>query len=57
MDKLKILTYNVKGLRCKHKRGKILTWLKDIEFDILAIQESHYMNNALKNRTKTGREI
>ena len=52
MDKLKILSYNVKGFRCKHKRGKVLTWLNNIEFDILNIRESHYMNNDLEEWTK-----
>ena len=42
MDKLKILSYNCKGLKMGNKRRKVLQWANSIKFDILALQESHF---------------
>ena len=47
MDKLKLISFNVKGFTCKHKRAKVLSWLNNIEYDILTIQESPFMDNDL----------
>jgi exonuclease III len=41
-DKLKIITYNVKGLKGPEKRSKVMKWLKQKQGDIILIQESHF---------------
>jgi exonuclease III len=48
-DKLKILTYNVKGLKGPEKRSRVLEWLKQKKGDIILIQESHFEES---DRTK-----
>jgi len=48
MDKLKIISYNARGLKGNNKRAKVINWAKRKKFDIMAIQESHFLED---NRT------
>ena len=41
--KLKIISYNAQGLKSMNKRKKVLNWANKKQFDIMAIQESHYL--------------
>jgi len=43
MDKMKIISYNARGLRGHNKRAKVINWAKRKNFDIMAIQESHFL--------------
>jgi len=49
MNKLKIISYNAKGLRGNNKRAKVINWANRKNFDIMAIQESHFLE---EDRTK-----
>jgi len=42
-DKVKIISFNCRGLRKPKKRAKIMCWAKNKKFDIMALQESHYL--------------
>ena len=42
---LTIATYNVNGLRNAYKRNAILRSLKDLKFDVIALQETHLLEN------------
>jgi exonuclease III len=39
---IKVMSYNVKGLKGQEKRQKVMTWLCEKKPDIIMIQESHY---------------
>jgi exonuclease III len=41
-NKIKVITFNVKGLKGPEKRSKVLEWLSQKESDIILIQESHF---------------
>jgi exonuclease III len=41
-NKLKIISFNVKGLKGPKKRTKVLNWLSKKNIDIVLLQESHY---------------
>ena len=41
MDKLHIITFNVKGLKDDLKRMKFFTWCRTKKLDIICIQEAH----------------
>ena len=41
MDKLKLLTFNAKGLKDDDKRRNVFHWLKCKKADIVCIQEAH----------------
>ena len=43
MGKLKIISFNTQGLKSPNKRKKVLNWATRKHFDIMAIQESHYI--------------
>ena len=43
MDKLDILSVNVRGLNTTEKRNKIYDWLCDIKTDIVFLQETHFI--------------
>ena len=43
MDKLKFISYNVQGFKGNWKRKQVLHWLNREQFDILSIQESHFL--------------
>ena len=43
MDRLKILSFNAKGLKTEPKRSKVIHWLKEKKCDIIALQESHFI--------------
>ena len=45
MDILKIGTFNVRGLRDHSKRKEIFQYLKDCNFDIVLLQETHSRKN------------
>ena len=40
MEKLKIVSINVRGLRDKSKRFTLINWLKTKQFDIAFLQET-----------------
>ena len=40
MNKLKIVTINVRGIRDKKKRFVLINWLKRKEFDVFCLQET-----------------
>ena len=42
MDKIKIISYNAKGLKTSGKRSRVLNWISKKNFDVLALQESHF---------------
>lgn len=44
MSRLKIISYNAQGLKSPNKREKVLNWAARKKIDIMAIQESHYLN-------------
>lgn len=41
MDRLRIVSLNVRGLRKKHKRAALFNFFKQQKFDIVCLQESH----------------
>ena len=43
MEKLEIISVNVRGLNCVEKRTKLYDWLRDIKVDIIFLQETHYI--------------
>ena len=43
MEKLEIISVNVRGLNCVEKRAKLYDWLRDIKVDIIFLQEAHYI--------------
>ena len=43
MDKLDIVSVNVRGLNTIEERNKIYDWLCDIRTDIVFLQETHFM--------------
>jgi len=49
MDKLKIITYNAQGLRGNNKRAKVINWARRKNFDLMAIQESHFLEGDRTN--------
>ena len=49
MDKLEIVSVNVRGLNTYEKRVKIYDWLTAIKVDIALLQETHYVE---KKRSK-----
>ena len=44
-QKLKILTFNVQGLRNKKKRRTLFHLFKKEKYDIIALQETYMLNN------------
>ena len=52
MDKLKIISINVRGLRNKKKRFAIMNWLKTKNFDIAYFQETFITQNICKEIEK-----
>ena len=46
MDKLKIATFNVRGLADHGKRRKIFYYLNSHEYDVVFLQETHSVKNA-----------
>jgi exonuclease III len=50
-NKLKIVSFNAKGLKGQKKREKVLHWLSNKDADIILLQESHY-NDQDKNAWK-----
>jgi exonuclease III len=44
-NKLKIITFNAKGLKGPQKRDRVFNWLNNKEADIILIQESHFEEN------------
>ena len=49
MDKLKLLSVNVRGLNTDEKRKKLYSWLKHIGSDIFLPQDTHFVE---ENETK-----
>jgi len=49
MNKIKILSYNAQGLRGRNKRAKVINWATKKNFDIMAIQESHFQEGDRTN--------
>ena len=45
MSSLKIISFNAQGLKSPNKRQKVLNWAQRKKFDIMAIQESHYLED------------
>ena len=43
MQKLSCISVNVRGLNSDEKRIKIYEWLKDINIDIIFLQETHFI--------------
>ena len=43
MSKLKIISFNAQGLKSPNKRMKVLNWASKKKFDLMAIQESHFI--------------
>lgn len=43
MEKLEIISVNVRGLNTPEKRKKIHSWLKESNTDIVLLQETHYI--------------
>lgn len=43
MEKLEIISVNVRGLNTPEKRKKIYSWLKESNTDIVLLQETHYI--------------
>ena len=43
-EKLKLISFNAKGLKSPNKRQRVFNWAKKKRFDIMAIQESHYID-------------
>ena len=43
MEKLEIISVNVRGLNCVEKRTKLYDWLTDTKVDIIFLQETHYI--------------
>ena len=41
MEGLKILTFNCQGLQKVSKRAKVFHWLKQLNMDIILLQEAH----------------
>ena len=56
MDKLTLLTYNCQGLRGKSKRAKVLNWINNTPFYILALQEAHYIESDTSDLAKDWRQ-
>ena len=48
MDKLKLLTFNAKGLKDDDKRQNVFHWLKSKNIDIMYIQEAHCEADTIK---------
>ena len=48
MDKLKIVSINVRGIRDKQKRCSIINWLKQNHYDIVCLQETYITNDIVK---------
>ena len=48
MDKVKIASINVRGIRDKHKRHSIINWLKLNHYDIVCFQETYITKNIVK---------
>ena len=53
MSKLKIISFNAQGLKSPNKRRKVLNWAYRKNFDIMAIQESHFLNSDLREWEET----
>jgi exonuclease III len=47
MEFLKIKSVNCRGLNTDEKRLKVYTWLNDSEDDIIFLQETHYIKEAM----------
>ena len=43
MDKLQLISVNVRGLNTDEKRKKLYLWLKHIGSDIILLQETHFV--------------
>ena len=43
MEKLEIISVNVRGLNCVEKRTQLYDWLTDTKVDIIFLQETHYI--------------
>ena len=49
MEKLKIISVNVRGFNCVEKRTTPYDWLTNAKVDIMFLQETHYIEkNELK---------
>lgn len=49
MEKLQILSVNVRGLNSVEKRQKLYEWLKLYQCDVILLRETHYIEkNELK---------
>jgi exonuclease III len=44
MNKLQFISINCRGLNTTEKRTKLYTWLSDCNFDIVLLQETHYID-------------
>jgi exonuclease III/nitrogen regulatory protein PII-like uncharacterized protein len=52
MDKLKLMTYNAKGLKDEKKRESVFYWLKKKKMDLICIQEAHCEESTLNTWEK-----
>lgn len=43
MEKLQILSVNVRGLNSVKKRQKLYEWLKLYQCDVILLQETHFI--------------
>lgn len=43
MEKLQILSVNVRGLNSDEKRQKLYEWLKLSQCDVILLQETHFI--------------
>ena len=51
MEKLKIISINVRGIREKKKRMCIINWLKNKTFDVICLQET-FLTEDIKDQTE-----
>jgi exonuclease III len=43
MENIDVLSVNVRGLNVDEKRKKIYNWLLESKFDIILLQETHFI--------------
>lgn len=49
MEKLQILSVNVRGLNSDEKRQKLYEWLKLSQCDVILLQETHFIEKMSLN--------